>query len=223
MTDAPAAVVRREIKIPLCAADALQLDAFLLDAPVQFWTSYPPRYVNSYYYDTYANDDYVDNVTGLSDRIKLRFRWYGDIGGRFPIVLECKRKNGTISFKDTVFLGEHETGLAAFSAAEATRDARLDPVMAARLARRRQRRLFVRYHRRYLAAPDGVRLTIDQNIRYADGRERAPVLLSSPVHTVLELKFRPDRSDSTGRLLERLPFRLFRHSKYVIGVGVSGG
>lgn len=223
MSSAAAALVRREIKIPMCAADALQLDAFLLDSPVQIRRTYPPRHVNSYYYDTYANDDYVDNVIGIANRVKLRFRWYGDICGRLPVALECKRKTGTTSFKNVAHLGEQTTGLGTFRAAQAIENVRLDPMMAARLARRRQRRLFVRYERRYLGAPDGVRLTIDQNIRYGDGREHEPVLLTSPVHTVLELKFRPDRSDSVDRLLERLPFRLFRHSKYVVGVGVCGG
>jgi VTC domain len=218
-----AAPIRQEIKIPLCAADALQLDALLLDSPFHCWRSYQPRYVNSYYYDSGRSGDYLDNLTGLAQRTKLRFRWYGAIEGRHPVALERKHKTGATSHKDVTQLGERTTGLPDFRAAEALAGATLDPALARDVAMRPQRRLFVRYQRRYLAGHNDVRVTIDRDICYADGRERRPLLVTSPVHTVLELKFPPGQGESAGRLLEGLPFRSFRHSKYVIGVKVSGG
>ena len=219
----PDTPVRQEIKLPLCAAEALRLDAVLLESPLSYWRNYQPRYVNSYYYDSDRSGDYIDNRTGLAVRTKLRFRWYGAIEGRHPLALERKRKRGAASNKDVVQLGERATGLACFRTAEALAGATLNPVLVEELARRPQRRLFVRYRRRYLAGRNGVRITIDQDIRYADGREQRPLLVSSPVHTVLELKFPPGQAEHAGRLLELLPFRTFRHSKYVIGVNVSGG
>ena len=56
---------------------------------------YSSRYINNIYFDTYSFSNYFDNVDGLSDRFKVRIRWYGEL---FGIInepkLEIKLKKG---------------------------------------------------------------------------------------------------------------------------------
>ena len=65
------------------------------------------RQVNNIYFDTAKYNDYFDNVLGVSDRKKIRIRWYGDTFGeiRKP-VLEFKIKKGIVNdeFVDTAEL-----------------------------------------------------------------------------------------------------------------------
>ena len=50
------------------------------------------RQVNNIYFDTAAYNDYFDNVLGVSDRKKIRIRWYGDTFGAIKKPkLEIKR------------------------------------------------------------------------------------------------------------------------------------
>ena len=46
--------------------------------PAGFRTAYPPRWVNSIYFDTPDLDSFNDHIAGVPVRRKLRYRWYGE-------------------------------------------------------------------------------------------------------------------------------------------------
>jgi len=79
--------------------------------------------------------------------------------------------------------------------------------------------LEVDYRRSYFELTSGIRMTIDQEIQY---RKLSPSvsckLIRSPVDYVVEFKYSVDRKTEFEHLLRDLPFRIFRHSKYVVGM-----
>ena len=61
---------------------------------------YPSRYINNIYFDTNCLKSYVDNVEGVSDRHKIRLRWYGNDREQLTNSrLEIKIKRGVAGFK----------------------------------------------------------------------------------------------------------------------------
>ena len=61
--------------------DAHQVRALVKLHPSMFYEPYPPRYVNNLYLDTEDMENYLDNVSGVAERRKVRIRWYGDLFG----------------------------------------------------------------------------------------------------------------------------------------------
>jgi hypothetical protein len=79
--------------------------------------------------------------------------------------------------------------------------------------------LEVNYKRSYFELKPGIRMTIDREIRY---RKLSPTvscqMKCSPVDYVVEFKYPVGQESEFGHLLRDLPFRFFRHSKYVVGI-----
>ena len=75
------------------------------------------------------------------------------------------------------------------------------------------------YRRSYFQLEPGIRMTIDQQIQY---RKLSPTpscrAKRSPVDYVVEFKYPVGQETAFGHLLRNLPFRFFRHSKYVVGM-----
>ena len=82
--------------------------------------------------------------------------------------------------------------------------------------------LEVRYQRQYLTLGKDLRMTIDTNQMFKGLRPSPQSSFSkSPVHTVVEFKFPATQRLRMQEAIQNLPFRVFRHSKYVIGTEVT--
>lgn len=80
--------------------DTRQLKTLIHLHPMVFSTAYPDRSVNNIYFDTEDFQYYRDNVEGVSNRRKIRIRWYGDWENReVSPVLEYKIKRGPVGYK----------------------------------------------------------------------------------------------------------------------------
>ena len=66
-----------------------------------FCKAFPPRLINSIYYDNLNNQIARDNLSGISKRCKLRIRYYGekDTANCF---LEIKKKLNKFGFKKVI-------------------------------------------------------------------------------------------------------------------------
>ena len=95
-------LIRREIKLPLQRDQYQVFLSTLRDLGLYPKRTYANRLVHSVYLDTIEFDDYHDNVSGISQRHKIRFRWYGE--KIELIVLEIKRKMNKISGKRVIDL-----------------------------------------------------------------------------------------------------------------------
>lgn len=72
-----------------------------------FTPVYSNRRINNLYIDNITMDSFHDNTAGISNRIKNRFRWYGELFGINKIVLERKIKKDIANKKEIFKLGIH--------------------------------------------------------------------------------------------------------------------
>jgi len=202
-----------------------QLQVLVKRHPRLFYAPYPPRYVNSLYLDTADMENYYANVSGDSDRRKVRLRWYGEIFGELAKpVLEIKIKQGLVGMKQ------------AYPFADLT----LDPFFCDRPfqhavanselpdllrwdLRNLQLVLLNRYYRHYYVSRDGCfRVTLDSNLTFykVNGAFGNSFLhhQESPSQVILELKYMREQESFADRVISFFPFRVTRSSKYVQGV-----
>ncbi|MCF6328379.1 MAG: VTC domain-containing protein [Henriciella sp.] len=178
---------------------------------------YPDRRINSVYNDTVDFPDYMDNISGIGVRCKTRIRWYnGDLS---KLTLEQKIKAGKAPRKETErltnknlaephtknglreILAENDTTL------ETLKMAPLFPVLE------------VQYDRQYFMLDTDLRMTIDLRQKFKR-LHPAPVssFVNFPVYAVVEFKYPAPERLRVQAMIQCLPFRIFRHSKYVIGL-----
>jgi len=208
---------RHEIKLPLQRQQYQELRPAFIGMGLYPRRTYVDRRVHSIYLDTPEFDDYHDGVSGLSRRCKTRIRWYGNDAAR--MVLEVKRKKNKIATKH-LFQMTNPGGLM-------PRDQRLLRSLVtenldqfpAGIAGLYRPVLEVEYWRSYFELAADIRMTIDREIRY---RKISPTvscqMKRSPVDYVVEFKYPVGQEAEFGHLLRNLPFRFFRHSKYVVGM-----
>jgi hypothetical protein len=185
---------------------------------------YPERAVNNLYLDTPDLRYYTDHLNGACDRVKVRLRWYGALGGRIDHpVLEFKTKHDHLRGKESFSLpGLVLNGGCSHAMLEGLLgNSSLPEAIRAHL-RGLQPSLGNRYRRRYFCSRNGgVRLTVDWAFEFFDARLpdrwwRVPPRQDPGV--VLELKYGLSKSEEAAEIANTLPFRLQRCSKYILGV-----
>ena len=92
---------RLEVKVPLDYNQYLELPSILNNLGVYPRRQYSDRWVNSIYLDSLALTNYLENVIGLSNRQKIRFRWYDSLE---QISIERKQKTNKSSNKQSAKL-----------------------------------------------------------------------------------------------------------------------
>ena len=207
---------RYETKIPLEKGQYIELQAWLLGALYKPRETFPRRAIHSVYCDDVNLNNYFENVSGISDREKVRLRWYND--DLEKIALERKLKTNKLNRKDIVRLknpsGARPDTIPAVLALFAENDIehqfdmdRMKPIIE------------IGYDRDYFELAPGIRLTLDTNITT---RRLNPApsewKTRSPVFAVMEIKYPPALASIAKDSMKGIPFRIFRHSKYVIGV-----
>ncbi|MFK7806764.1 MAG: polyphosphate polymerase domain-containing protein [Saprospiraceae bacterium] len=206
--------MRHEKKYRIEDATYSEILHSLITSPAAFKEAFPDRWVNSIYYDDVMFSAFHENLAGISKRLKHRIRWYGkDIQIANKPKLELKIKNHELGTKEFVPVPDFkiEPG---FDASALLYNAypkghSLHPVV------------LVRYLRTYLESYDHkFRATIDRELQYYlyQGNiffQHSPTL--DPA-LILEVKFAKEDREEADYLLQKIPFRLTKNSKYVSGV-----
>lgn len=192
--------------------------------PACFIEPFPARWVNNAYFDTYDYRAFRENLSGASQRHKLRYRWYGSSTLPRSGTVEVKCKRNFYGWKlrfpvDDVPFRPNDR----WRAMRHKLALRLPPEGRLWLEANPQPVIINRYHRRYLVTHDQkVRATIDTQLSVYDQRYKpAPNIRhasNAPDVLVVELKFERSERDRASRLVEGLPLRVSRHSKYVTAV-----
>jgi len=194
--------------------------------PALFRQVYPPRTVNNLYLDSVSLRDYADHVAGIADRVKTRIRWYGSPAGAIARpALERKFRRGTVSGKLSYSLPALDLALGAPLAALdlAAAWAPLPDAIRALVSPLRPA-LVNRYQRRYFLSGDGqFRLTVDWDLEFLAPAVTLHPLRPTPPVVILELKYGPAQAEAAGEVSGRLPYRLTRCSKYVLGIEATRG
>ena len=210
-----------------CVAELEQLGSlhnWIEVHPLAFKTSYPDRVINNIYFDTYELGCFAQNLAGVSERKKYRFRWYGDSFAPLRGSFEIKERLNLLGRKERYPL-ELSASLDELSL-ERLRNEILAQIPAAAASQFRsitEPVLINRYRRQYFESfSRRVRITIDQRLEFYDQRHalrpRTRFSQNAPDVVILECKFAAEDGDETRRLLGGLPGRMSRCSKYILGV-----
>ena len=202
---------RYELKYVLNQSDLLHLMSFIYSSSAGFRKQYDDRWVNNVYFDNEVLDSAQENLSGISNRTKIRYRWYGDMTETESGLLELKlRKNqlGTKQYFPLVNIKSLE--ILEKNVAKALPGIKILPI----LQNRYLRQYFIDFSQNF-------RLTIDQNIYYMKiknefVRETKGTIKDPRV--VVELKFDQKQHPLLGKVSQFFPFKLSKHSKYINGL-----
>lgn len=216
--------LRYEIKFILNSEELLETYSFLKhEGAIK---AFPDRSINSLYFDTINFDSIKDNLSGLSNRQKVRLRWYEKIINEDPAFLEIKKRIGRLGCKDryeidsltnkninTKSLNEIKNILFSFIFKN---QCLLDEIYLPTL--------FVKYDREYYET-DFFRITLDRNINYSDVSLYNKLDHFTPFQYkgyILEFKFKPDLKDTISKKIKYFNIIPKRHSKYLVGMSMLG-
>lgn len=217
-------VLRFEVKVPVPAIRFQQVQLWLRRHPMLFSEIFAPRIVNSLYLDSCDLQRFVENLNGISERKKIRIRWYGDLADPTNAKLEFKlRKSGKgrkVVYPAPIVHLDKET--------------RWKPLLddcfshlplegLSSLGNGVMPILICRYERAYFMSACGkIRVTIDRNIEVYDQRYGDRVNIekgrSLGHYYLLEFKCEAGYEEELSQLISTCPMRPTRHSKYVNGI-----
>jgi len=192
--------------------------------PACFFMPFPDRQVNNIYFDMHNYHAFAENLSGASSRTKVRYRWYGesidpDIGA-----LEIKCKRNYFGWKHRYPISEppYKAGYSLKDIQQALLE-QLPPDGKSWLNASPFAVIINRYDRKYFLSSDGkIRVTMDtkqavwdQRLKsYPNFEHRANI----PPALVVEVKFARNDRELASQVLENIPLRVSRYSKYINGI-----
>lgn len=215
---------RYEIKMVTEYLMLPQIRSWLKLHPAAFYQPYPDRQVNNVYFDTPHLLSFAENISGISERRKIRLRWYGQSTTQIQGILEVKCKNNFHGWKKSQKLSQQlnlkQTSwldLLGLIRSDLTEDIKLHfnssllPV------------LLNQYQREYyLSFDDQVRITIDfSQLVYSQSLSAFPNLsFSVPPsdNVVVELKANINNRERLVDIIADIPLRVGKNSKYTLGM-----
>jgi len=204
--------MRYEIKYRIELLGLASIEAVILMHPASFSTSFPDRQVNNIYLDTPNLHCFYQNIEGVPRRQKMRLRWYGKMD--YPqnnSVLEIKNKNAELGWKDSFKISNRSIDTKEeLLSAIAEQPVRLDTLTPV---------LHNSYYRKYYISSDGLfRLTIDSEQSFKLPFSNMDALDLSRYPIIVELKYEAEYAERARDIMDYLPFRQTKNSKYTNGV-----
>lgn len=214
---------RYEIKFVCPPEVRNHFDLWLRYAPESFLHSYQDRVVNNIYFDTLEMSNFSDNVIGLSARLKTRLRWYGDTAAPTTMVLEQKVKRGRISRKYSLPLPGLDLTKTTWRELADLLNAHAEHRFCLVASYFKNPVLRNCYQRQYYQTRGRrLRMTVDADLTYYDAASSTMSVGAGrglkTTSRVVEFKAAVERARELERVLQRIPLRVSRNSKYVIGV-----
>ncbi|NNL91819.1 MAG: VTC domain-containing protein [Saprospiraceae bacterium] len=178
--------------------------------PAGFKTTYPDRRVNNVYFDNLHFQSCQENLSGISNRTKIRYRWYGDFENFTDGKLEFKIKNNALGCKEYLEL-ENPNSV---------------PELAKEVNEKLKRSdlfpsLINSYNRSYyIDNSNKFRLTVDNEVSYwlPNNFRNIDTPIFIDEKQIIEIKFDQENHKLFNAIASHFPFRLTKHSKYVNGI-----
>ena len=196
--------------------DHLTLINSLIRSNLFFNKQYPNRRVNSIYFDDINHSSIRQNLDGISEKKKIRVRWYGTQNQLVNPVLEIKNKKGLETRKETYKISELD-GL------KFPDFKNLDLIKNTVNLQKKSKNtilpiLTTNYDRQYFVSNNGkVRATIDYNLKsiHLKNPSQMEIVKIFSSTCILEIKY-PTNLDKYVRLnLKEITLRLSKNSKYI--------
>lgn len=201
-----------------------QVSNIVLNSAAFFRKIYHPRYINNVYLDTPELDAFFDNVGGKADRKKYRIRWYGEKSGFIKgAIFEIKMKNSYRGKKLSYLLPDFtlDENFSNKECFKLLRSADI-PLEIFDEVSGMEMKLLNRYSRQYFRDLTGnFRLTIDSDIQYFRLQDNFNRFVDSfsDSEVVVEIKYDEEFNENgAAGVINSMPFRLTRNSKYVDGI-----
>ena len=196
--------------------------AELCSHPMGFRSLYPDREVQSIYLDTHEGRAVQENLAGISDRRKLRLRWYGSEIGMVNAQIELKQRRNLYGRKEIEVLPApvRIQGVDRLTLMRQLRSV-LPAEWRCRLDRGLEPAQWIRYRRQYLGSFDGsVRITVDRQLGACDLRDRWRVAWQRPslLGRILVVECKADmcREVELREAVRNLRLKVDRCSKFVM-------
>ena len=218
---------RYERKFTATAAHRSEILPHIKMHPAFFRETYHARQVNNIYLDTPAFKFYHDNKIGISDRKKVRIRWYDDLFGNINSPkLEYKIKSGLLGTKwtfDIVPMAVNK-GFSKKYLSDVLMNSDL-PAEIIEDLKMLSPTLINSYQRTYFLSGDQkYRLTFDEQLNYyrADiSQNNFSIKQEQRNDFILELKYDENEDRHADNISTLFPFRLDKSSKYVTGIDLT--
>lgn len=202
-----------------------QLEHLVRMHPASFREIFHLRQINNIYFDTPDLRFFHDNVSGSSRRLKIRIRWYGKDQRQVEQPrLELKYKEGYVGYKSSWLLPafdlpdypDQDFFMRDVFLLAGLPEELLDQLKSV------EPKLMNSYRRKYFLSFDrSFRFTIDQDLRFHDIRmgTHSPTMAEDLLNEqVLELKYDCVWDDGAAVVINALPMRVTKSSKYVSGM-----
>jgi len=191
--------------------------------PAGLVVAYPPRRVNSLYFDTPWLSSLNSNLAGVTIRHKLRWRWYGDDLTHIQPHLEVKHKQNMLGFKEQFDLPVAVDMTRPWAAILSDLRSYVPLRWAFFMRTMSQPTLLNHYWREYYVTPDNaIRVTLDYaQVAYDQRyglRPNLRALLPLDDLVVIEVKADQDQLDRVREIVSQFPVPRSRNSKYANGM-----
>ena len=187
---------------------------------------FPPRFINNIYFDNSRFKFFFENIDGVSERMKTRIRWYGNLKGKIKKpVLEFKQKHGLTGSKTSIDLPSfdlkdiYRPGFLTSLFQNSNLDMRKKDLMLSlkpSLINRYQRKYFLSFDQKF-------RVTLDQHLKYypvSSPEQLSSCGLKDSLSMIMELKYSPIYQLESNNITQEFPFRVIKNSKYVRGIQI---
>ena len=185
-----------------------------------------PSFINNIYFDNSRFKFFFENIDGVSERMKTRIRWYGNLKGKIKKpVLEFKQKHGLTGSKTSIALPSFDLKdiycqsflYSLFK--KSNLDMRKKDLMLSlkpTLINRYQRKYFLSFDQKF-------RVTLDHHLKYypvSSPEQLSSCGLKDSLSMIMELKYSPIYQLESNNITQEFPFRVIKNSKYVRGIQI---
>jgi len=216
--------LRYEVKFAADITDMPVILGWVQTHRCGFKQCHPDRYINNVYLDTPDLMAYEDNASGISDREKVRFRWYGEHWKPASGTLEVKCRSDSVGWKwNSRVVAPLDLTTMTWQQIRDLMRPSIKPELRFLFDTQSIVALVNRYSRKYFVSRDDkIRLTIDRNIQVFPQVGRTRPAIRYPGHKVdgliIEVKCAVEHRILAADVLTTIPWRVSRHSKYVVGI-----
>tara|TARA_B100001540_G_C15581583_1_gene539801 strand:- start:24 stop:698 length:675 start_codon:yes stop_codon:yes gene_type:complete len=188
----------------------------LIRSKLFFRTQYPLRKVNSIYFDTLDYISIRQNLDGVSNKKKIRIRWYGDKNIITNPIIEIKSKKGFETKKESMSIRELH-GLKLF------RLKNLKILKETLNTKLKQKKIIypvltTHYEREYfISLNEKIRATIDYNLKsvFLNNLSQIDIIKNFKNICILEFKYPTSLDKYVRKNLKDISLRLSKNSKFV--------
>ena len=194
----------------------LSLINCLIRSKLFFMSQYPKRNVNSIYFDSLDYSSIKQNLDGVSNKKKVRIRWYDEEKKLLNPLLEIKSKKGSETKKMSIKIND-------LNNLKFPNQNNLEIIKSVINNKIKNKKtiyplLSTHYDREYFISNNGmIRATVDYNLKsiFLKNNSQLNLVKNFSFVTILELKYLTKMDKYVRENLKEITLRLSKNSKFV--------